>query len=102
MLLPDELQEAVHEGGVHVCLGLLLPPGTVYLICSTIQLDCLFTTTVSFTIRLTADWQRQACKHYYNRGRLSDGWEGMSWGGEEGSGGVSEVRGAKADPREPL
>jgi hypothetical protein len=46
MLLPDELQEAVHEGGVHVCLGLLLPGGTVYLICT------------------TTDWQCQACKHH--------------------------------------
>ena len=64
MLLPDELQEAVHEGGVHVCLGLLLPRGTVYLICS------------------TTDWQCQACKHHYDRRRLDDGWEGLSWGGK--------------------
>ena len=62
MLLPDELQEAMHEGGMHVCLGLLLPCGTVYFICS------------------TTDWQCQACKHQYGRGRLGDDWAGMSWG----------------------
>lgn len=61
MLLPDKLQEAVHEGGMHVCLGLLLPRRTVYLICS------------------TADGQCLACKRHCDKRRLCDGRDEQGW-----------------------
>lgn len=41
MLLPEQLQEAAHEGCMHVCMGLLLPHlillFLLHLLCSTAQ-----------------------------------------------------------------